>query len=84
MARGTRPKESSASAALSALPLQMSGADGKGTAMLDEKSSFTQQDGVWLYRDSDKEFQKSEELIMQRRRARAAAKADQASDTVPR
>lgn len=59
----------------------MSSTDGKGTtAAIDEKSSFVMENGVWLYRDSDKEFQRSEELIRQRRHARALAKAESAKD----
>lgn len=56
----------------------MAGSDGKGTASLDEKSTFVLENGVWLYRDSDKEFQKSQEQMRERRRARAVAKSEEA------
>lgn len=62
----------------------MSSTDGKGTsAAIDEKSSFVMENGVWLYRDSDKEFQRSEELVRQRRHARALAKVESAKDSAP-
>lgn len=60
----------------------MAGADCGRAVSFDEKSVFLLKDGVWYYREADKEYEASVELISKRRYQRAA-KADKPKGAAP-
>lgn len=51
--------------------VQMAGADCGGAVSFDERSIFLLEDGKWLYREADEEYEASVDVVSKRRYNRA-------------